>query len=65
MVSFDAVIKNTIDLDPEDFLRMKQDHSRDIKSAEIVPPVLGKPGFGKIRVTLRAPRYEVNLDGKR
>jgi hypothetical protein len=61
MICFDAVIKKTIDLDPGEFLRMKQEEPENIRNAEIVPPVLGTPGFGKIRVTLRVPKYEVKL----
>ncbi|MDR1378339.1 MAG: hypothetical protein LBJ36_04745 [Synergistaceae bacterium] len=56
-------IKNTIDLNPDEFLRMKQEHPENIKNTEVIPPVLGTPGFGKFRVTLRVPRYEVNLNG--
>jgi hypothetical protein len=61
MAYFDTVVKNTIDLEPKDFFRMKQEQPWNIKSAEIIPPVLGTSGFGKIRVTLRIPKYEVKL----
>ena len=61
MTYLDAIVKNTIDLEAKEFLCMKQDHPENIKSVEIIPPVLGMPGFGKFRVTLRIPRYEVTL----
>jgi hypothetical protein len=61
MVYLDAILKKTIDLDPGEFLRMKQEEPENIRNAEIIPPVLGTPGFGKIRVTLRVPQYEVKL----
>jgi hypothetical protein len=61
VVCFDTFVKNTIDLGPDEFLRMRRERPGNIKNAEIIPPVLGTPGFGKIRVTLRTPKYEVNL----
>ena len=62
MTALNMVVKETVDLEPAEFLRMKQEHPSNIKHAEIIPPVLGKSNdFGKIRVTLRIPNYEVNL----
>jgi hypothetical protein len=47
-------------LSPEEFLAMKKERPEEIKSVELLPPILGKStGFGKIRVKLLYPRYEV------
>jgi hypothetical protein len=55
-------VRNTVDLSPEEFLRMKKEHPGEIKSVEILPPILGQSeGFGKIRVNLSFPRYEVTF----
>jgi hypothetical protein len=55
-------VRNTIDLSPEEFLVMKKEHPEAIKSVEILPPILGKStGFGKIRVNLSYPKYEVTF----
>ena len=52
----------TIDLQPAEFLKMKRDNPEEIASFQIIPPNLGKTnGFGKVRVTLANPKYEVNL----
>ena len=62
VATFGTFVKDTVDLDASEFLRMKQEHPGNIKHVEIIPPVLGKPNdFGKIRVTLRTPIYEVKL----
>jgi len=62
MTALDMVVRETVDIEPSEFLRLKQEHPGDIKHAEIIPPVLGKSkDFGKIRVTLRVPRYEVTF----
>jgi hypothetical protein len=57
-----AGVRNTIDLSPEEFLLMKKEHPGEIRSVEILPPILGQSeGFGKIRVKLALPRYEVTF----
>jgi hypothetical protein len=41
---------------------MKREHTGNIKHVEIILPVFGKANdFGKFRVTLRTPIYDVNL----
>lgn len=62
MGELEMVLKNIIDLNPADFLRMTQEAPGDIKSFRVLPPVLGKSNdFGKVRVTLARPKYEVRL----
>ena len=62
MTTLDAVRTDTIDLDPADYLKMREDCPQDIASVQILPPILGKSkDFGKIRVKLSRPRYEVRL----
>ena len=62
MTVLNMAVRDTVDLEPSEFLRMKQEEPGNIKHVEIVPPVLGRQGdFGKIRVTLRVPIYEANL----
>ena len=39
MTALNMVVKETVDLEPADFLRMMQEHPGNIKHAEIVPPV--------------------------
>ena len=66
MTTLETVVKKTVDLEASEFLRMKREHPENIKHTEIVLPVFGRPGdFGKIRVTLRTPIYEVNLNGSK
>lgn len=53
---------DTVDLDPAEYLKMRKDCPHEIASAQIVPPILGKSkDFGKIRVKLTIPKYEVRL----
>ena len=62
MTTLDTVRKDTIDLDPADFIRMREERPEEIVEAKIIPPVLGiSKDFGKIRVKLAIPRYEVRL----
>ena len=62
MTTIETIIKETVDLEASEYLRMRREHPENIKHAEIIPPVLGRHNdFGKIRVTLRTPIYEVNL----
>ena len=58
----DMILSNTVDLDPADFLKMREETPDEIASFRVIPPVLGKSkDFGKVRVTLTRPRYEVRL----
>jgi hypothetical protein len=62
MTTVDMVRKDSIDLGPAEFIKMKREHPEDIASVQIIPPVLGKSkDFGKIRVKLSNPRYDVSL----
>ena len=62
MTTFNTGIKETLDLSPEDFLIMQKEHPEEIKTVEILPPVLGKTnGFGGMRVHLAHARYEVTF----
>jgi hypothetical protein len=62
MVIMDMVRNDIIDLEPAEFIRMKTETPEEIKEVKIIPPVLGRAGdFGKIRVRLSIPRYEVRL----
>ena len=62
MDMLNTIFINTIDLQPAEFLKMKRDNPEEIASFQIIPPILGKTnGFGKVRVTLANPKYEVNL----
>jgi len=62
MATFETTRMDVIDLDPAEYIRLREEHPEEITSAQIVPPVLGKSkDFGKIRVKLSKPRYEVRL----
>jgi hypothetical protein len=62
MTAIDLFRNDTIDLDPDEFIKMKSESPEKIKSVQILLPPLGSPkGFGKIRVQLSSPRYEVRL----
>jgi hypothetical protein len=64
MTILESIYKETVDLEASEFLHMKREHPENIKHTEIIPPVFGKLNdFGKIRVTLRIPKYKVNLNG--
>ena len=57
-----TVYKDTVDLEPEEFFKMRQETPDEISSFQVLPPILGKSaGFGKVRVKLSHPRYEVGL----
>lgn len=47
----------------EEYLRMIEDPEKkeNIKSAEIIPPKLGRSSFGKIRIKFNIPTYQVKL----
>jgi hypothetical protein len=47
----------TQEVSPTEFLRLYEDERDDIASVKIVPPVLGRRGFGRIVVTHKAPVY--------
>lgn len=40
-------------LSPREFVRLNAAEKRNVKRTEFVPPRLGEPGFGKMRVVLR------------
>lgn len=62
MISIDMGRTDTIDVDPAEFFRMKRECPSEIASFHVLPPVLGKSSdFGKVRVKLSTPRYEVRL----
>jgi hypothetical protein len=62
MTTLDLTRKDTLDLEPAEFIRMKQENPDSIASVQIIPPILGKSNdFGKIRVKLSVPRYDVSL----
>ena len=57
-----TIYKDTLDLEPEEFFKMRQEKPDEILSFQVLPPMLGKSsGFGKVRVKLATPRYEVGL----
>ena len=43
---------------PQDFLDQRPNLEEQIASATPVPPILGKPGFGWIKVIYRHPIYK-------
>lgn len=49
--------KNYVDMEPGDFVRFQMASPSEIERTEIIPPELGKSGYGKIRVYFRRPRY--------
>ena len=58
----DMVERDTVEMTPEEFIRMRSECPDEIKSAKIVPPVLGRSNdFGKISVKLTKKRYEVSF----
>jgi hypothetical protein len=62
MTTIEMIRSDTVDLDPAEFLKMREENPDAIASAQIIPPILGKSkDFGKIRVRLSKPRYEINL----
>lgn len=62
MISVDMARKDTIDVEPAEFFRMKRECPGEIESFYVLPPVLEKSNnFGKVRVKLTNPRYEVSL----
>lgn len=42
-------------LSPRAYLRLRQEQPGNIARTRIVPPVPGRPGYGKIQVTYRTP----------
>ena len=62
MISVDMARKDTIDVEPAEFFRMKRECPGEIESFYVLPPVLEKSNnFGKVRVKLTNPRSEVSL----
>ncbi|NLL37493.1 MAG: hypothetical protein GX256_08240 [Fretibacterium sp.] len=62
MLTVETVRKDTIDLTPADFFEMMKENPSEIASFHVIPPTLGKShDFGKVRVKLSTPRYEVEL----
>ena len=54
--------EDTVELAPDEFIKMKQESPEKIESAQILMPPLGSSrSFGKFRVKLSSPRYEVRL----
>jgi hypothetical protein len=57
---FTPGVRTFLELSPEEFLAMRAEHPEEVKSVEVLPPILGKTkGFGGVRVHLDSPRYEV------
>jgi hypothetical protein len=48
-------------LTPLEFIELSPEEREKIKVVRIIPPKLGKWGFGKILVEYRHPIYEVSL----
>ena len=61
MTTIKMIRNDTIDLGPEEFIKLKTERPESIAGVEIIPPVLGSDNFGKIRVKLTSPRYEARL----
>ena len=62
MTTITMAHNDTIDLGPDEFMKMKQESPEKIESVQILMPPLGSSdGFGKFRVKLSSPRYEVKL----
>ena len=62
MTVIETYKKDTIDLTPDEFISMKQESPEKIESVQILLPRLGSSdGFGKFRVKLLSPKYEIRL----
>lgn len=62
MISIDMIRRDTVDVEPAEFFRMKRECPGEIASFHVLPPILGKShDFGKVRIKLTNPRYEVSL----
>jgi hypothetical protein len=62
MTTINMMRSDTIDLRPDEFIKMKQESLEKIESVQFMLPPLGSSeGFGKIRVKLVSPKYEVGL----
>jgi len=46
------------DLTPQEFLKLSKKDRASIVSTRIIPPQLGKKGFGVIRIRLRNATYK-------
>jgi len=46
-------------LTPKQYIALSGQDKGKIKSTAIAPPVLGKRGFGGVKVTYKAPEYRV------
>ncbi len=44
-------------LTPDEYIKVYQTSENEIKSARVIPPQLGSPGFGKILVRWKRPIY--------
>ncbi len=58
------------DLTPREFLELYKAAAGVIKETKVIPPKLGEPGFGRIRVRYRYPFYrqqfsKTNKNGER
>lgn len=52
-------------LTPREFLSIYERERHDFKAVRVVPPVLGKPGFGHIVVERRLPVHRASRKGAR
>ncbi|MFH0938512.1 MAG: hypothetical protein V1899_04420 [Planctomycetota bacterium] len=65
MKTIDINPKEFIDLDPAEFLRKFEKERETFSSFRILVPKLGYSDFGKIRVKLKVPIYEMEWSDER
>jgi hypothetical protein len=58
MKPFRPRVIHTETLSPTAYLAQRDTTRQTHPVAQIIPPRLGQPGFGGLRVTLKSPRYQ-------
>lgn len=52
----EAVISDTEDVSPEQFVRISKDAMAEIESVRFIPPSFSSPSFGNFRVKYHKPK---------
>ncbi|PIE02026.1 MAG: hypothetical protein CSA81_09200 [Acidobacteria bacterium] len=58
---FDTMPREELILTPKQYLKFLRESKDEIVSTKIIPPVLGRPGFGKIKVKTKRIRFKMKL----
>ena len=60
MSLFEAQKRRTVNLSADAYLKLSESELKHVRRVEVIPAMLGRPGFGFLRVTYESNSFQVS-----